>query len=269
MPIDPVMPLFFKKSLSEKIKARRPAAENILRQGALLKSRLWTPFAGGARFRAAVWLSLGFCAGFLTGFWGIPHWRDSGGMSRGISEKRGPASLVLSQEAESDEEGMRGAEGAAPAADQDAGGRGGGMRGAAGSFLPADGEDAGGGDGAGFQSAEGAAPAADYWDAGPYWKDGLERKPRPEGAFQRHVEKSLGRGCGFSEGAGEEGCKKPAAGGDLEAFIERQGRDFIKAHLKIQAERYKRQFLENARKDGYEITLDDDYNVVSVKKISR
>ncbi len=101
----------------------------------------------------------------------------------------------------------------------------------------------------------------------PLWHDDLERRPRLPGAVQQRIDKQIEGEyrARMRESQQQEG-KEPEPS-SLEAYIQGIGEDFAKAHLKARSEEYIKRFLENAREDGYEITLDGDYNVVSVKKI--
>ena len=110
----------------------------------------------------------------------------------------------------------------------------------------------------------------DYSDINvqPHWKDDLERERRMPNTIQQKLEKELQSDHAkqvlkaIKERTGKELTKT-----NLENHLESIERQFFKAAKKEARKELVKDMVRNAREDGYEITLDENYQILSSKKI--
>ncbi len=105
-------------------------------------------------------------------------------------------------------------------------------------------------------------------DVHPQWKDGLEKTPKIVDTIQQRLENELK--VEYEEELLEtlkERTGKERKKTNLEENLESQGQQFFEAASEETKKELAKTLVEKAREDGYEITLDEYYEVLSIKKI--
>jgi len=114
----------------------------------------------------------------------------------------------------------------------------------------------------------GTEPADDSLDVHPQWSDSLKKEPTIANTIQQQVETELQKEYedkllkAFREKTGKE-IKKT----NLEINLKNQANQFYKVADEVMKKEHAEYMVKEARKDGYELILDENYKVISVQKI--